>query len=115
MNPITQEILSEKMRMNPDPLYIRKLQRLQDKGEITQQDFINTGRVVTLDFFKKRVYPFTLNNLCTDVILYVGDFYIQMLMDGDFLLEVDNIKVQSKDIELVEDVLWIQYAKNKFN
>ena len=127
MKQVSQEILSEKMRKNPDPLYIRTLQRLQDKGEMTQDDFINTGRIVTKQYLKQRVYSSTLHPDCTDVLLYIGDFYIQILKDGSFFLEMGDAnnpydmgdmgytKTQSHDIELVESVLWNKYANYKFN
>jgi hypothetical protein len=127
MKQVAQEILSEKMSKNPDPLYVRTLQRLQDKGEMTQDDFVKTGRITTIERFKKKVYPSTLHPDCTDVMLYIGNFYIQILKNGDFFLEMgdaDNpsdvgdmgyTKIQSKDLELVESVLWNNYANYKFN
>jgi hypothetical protein len=127
MKQVAQEILSEKMSKNPDPLYVRTLQRLQDKGEMTQDDFVKTGRITTIERFKKKVYPNTLRPDCTDVMLYIGNFYIQILKNGDFFLEMgdaDNpsdigdmgyTKIQSKDLELVESVLWNNYANYKFN
>lgn len=127
MKHVSQEILSEKMSKNPDPLYVRTLQRLQDKGEMTQDDFVKTGRIVTIQSFKQKVYPSTLRADCTDVMLYIGNFYIQILKNGDFFLEMgdaDNpsdmgdmgyTKIQSKDLELVEVVLWNNYANYKFN
>lgn len=127
MNAITQEILSEKMRMSPDPLYIRTLHRLQDKEFITEQDFIKTGRVLSTKSFYERVSYSRLHPECTNVIMYVGDYYIQVLKDGNFLLEMGNAddpfdmddmgytKAQSRDIEIIEGILWTKYANYKFN
>lgn len=127
MNHISQEILSEKMSNNPDPLYVRILQRLQDKDDITENDFVKTGRIVTIQKFKEKLKSSTLRTDCTDVMLYIGNFYIQILKDGDFFLEMgdaDNpsdmgdmgyTKMQSKDLELIESVLWNKYANYKFN
>lgn len=124
MKQVTQEILSEKMSKNPDPLYVRTLQRLQDKGEMTQDDFVKTGRITTIERFKQKVYPSTLRPDCTDVILYIGNFYIQILKDGNFFLEIGDIdnpsdrgytKMESKDLELIESILWTKYANYKFN
>lgn len=127
MKQVSQEILSEKMSKNPDPLYVRVLQRLQDKDEITQDDFVKTGRIVTIENFKKKVYPSTLRPDCTDVMLYIGNFYIQILKNGNFFLEMGDAdkpydmgdmgytKMESKDLELVESILWTKYANYKFN
>ena len=127
MNLITQEILSEKMRHNPDPLYIRTLQRLQDKEYLTEEDFIKTGRILSTNKFKERVSISTLNPNCTDIILYVGGFYIQVLKDGTFYLEMGDAddpfdmgdmgytRAESKDIETIEGILWTKYANYKFN
>lgn len=119
MKNVSEEILKEKMRKNPDPLYVRTLQRLQDKGTMTIKDFINTGRITTLKNFKERVYPSTLLPECTDVMLYIGDFYLQILKDGEFYLEMNDKHgvsiVKSKNIELVELVLWTYYASKKYN
>lgn len=127
MKQVSQEILSEKMSKNPDPLYVRVLQRLQDKDEITQDDFVKTGRIVTIENFKKKVYPSTLRADCTDVMLYIGNFYIQILKNGNFFLEMGDAdkpydmgdmgytKMESKDLELVESILWTKYANYKFN
>jgi hypothetical protein len=127
MNVIAQEILSEKMRMNPDPLYIRILHRLQDKEFITEEEFVKTGRVLSTNDFYQRIPTSKLHPECTNVIMYVGDYYIQVLKDGNFFLEMgddDNpydmgdmgyTKAQSKDIEIIEGILWTKYANYKFN
>jgi hypothetical protein len=127
MNHISQEILSEKMSKNPDPLYVRILQRLQDKDDITENDFVKTGRIVTIQKFKEKLKSSTLRIDCTDVMLYIGNFYIQILKDGDFFLEIGDVdnpydmgdmgytKMQSKDLELIESILWNKYANYKFN
>jgi hypothetical protein len=40
------EILAQKLRKNPDKHYIQMIQTLSDKGQMTKEDFINTGRMM---------------------------------------------------------------------
>lgn len=84
---------------------------------LTQKDFVNTGRITTLSDFKKDRANESrkLRHDCLDVILYIGDFYIQMLNDGVFCIEIDDSSFLSKDIKLVESVLWEHFASKKIN
>jgi hypothetical protein len=120
MNAIAQEILSEKMRSNPDPLYIRTLQRLQDKGEITEKDFVSTVRIIEHKDFAGDQFFFLGKKDCTHIMKYIGGFQIEITEEGYFYLSIYQegiglTKIETKNIELLESILWSYYAKNKFN
>lgn len=72
------------------------------KGIETKEDFINTGRIIPRYVFEKNYTTENLHVDCTDVVVYAGDNYIQMLKTKGFLLD-NQVYVK---LELAEDVLW---------
>jgi len=100
-------ILEEKLSENPDTKKIQLLQQRLDQG-ITIKDLTDSGLIVTLkDFNAMYVNPPVLHKKCKDVMIYIGGNYIQMLSDGNFLLDYPNVKnKRSKKIEIVEDALF---------
>jgi hypothetical protein len=72
------------------------------KGIETIEEFINTGRIVPRGTFNTRYPKENLHVDCTDVVVYAGGNYIQMLKTKGFM--IDN-RVYVK-LELAEDVLW---------
>lgn len=103
--------------MEKDPLYDNALRILKTNGYLTQKDFVETGRMTTPDNFSIKS-GISVNDLqcdCLDIMMYIGGFYIQMLSDGSFYFEVDGSSFRSKDMKLVESIMWEYFASKKFN
>lgn len=72
------------------------------KGIETKEKFIDTGRIVPRPVFEDLYPKENLHVDCTDVVVYAGGNYIQMLKTKGFLL---NNHVYVK-LDLAEDILW---------
>jgi|GEM_PF-1736578 len=121
MSGLFEEILSEKMNGKPDVWYIQMLQKLQDKGEITIDDFVNTGRIITIESFLEKTPTLSLTFECIDVIKYIGGYYIQRLKSGDYYLEIRSeddtlikLRVYCNKLDIIENELWKNFASKKF-
>jgi len=118
MTIVAEEILKEKLKDKPDKLYIQTLQKMQD-GEMSFDLFINTGRITPRELFVHYNPSARLRPDCRDVVRYVGGFYIQILITGDFLLEINDAEqsdemnsiIKDKSLELVEEELWDRVAR----
>lgn len=71
-------------------------------GINTKEEFINTGRIVPRSMFNNTYPQENLHVDCTDVVVYAGGNYIQMLKTKGFMIE-NHVYVK---LELAEDVLW---------
>jgi hypothetical protein len=71
-------------------------------GINTKEEFINTGRIVPRLVFESKYPTEYLHVNTTDVVVYAGGSYIQMLKTKGFMLDH---KVYVK-LDLAEDVLW---------
>lgn len=72
------------------------------KGIETREDFVNTGRIIPRSVFENNYPKEYLHVDCTDVVVYAGDNYIQMLKTKGFMF---GNRVYVK-LDLAEDVLW---------
>lgn len=100
-----------------DPLHVSALSILKNSGRISKKDFVNTGRITTIqDFIIKSGTPSdSLRYDCLDIMMYIKGFYIQMLSNGTYYFEVDGSSFYSKDIKLAESILWEHFASKKIN
>jgi hypothetical protein len=100
-----------------DPLHVSALSILKNNGQISQKDFVNTGRITTIkDFLIKSGNPSdNLRHDCLDIMMYIKGFYIQMLADGAYYFEADGSSFYSKDLKLAESILWEYFASKKIN
>jgi hypothetical protein len=64
---------------------------------------VDTGRFNYRSLFQIVNLDENLHVDCTDVIVYDGDVYIQVLKDGTFYLDNQN---KSKTLSDIEKVLW---------
>jgi hypothetical protein len=115
-------IMYEKLNNTPNKSGILLLQRALDGNEIRKVEFLSTKTIRdTKSFNKRRNHPLRKN--CTEVIVYAGDFYIQILDDGMLVFEVfDNeeademhTKVESESLKEVESYMWKTKAEHFFN
>jgi len=100
-------ILEEKLSENSDFSKIQKLQQKLDSG-IDITDLTDSGINLSIEEFKANyVKPPELHKKCKGVMNYIGGNYIQMLSDGNYLLDYPNLKKKrSKKLEIVEEVLF---------
>jgi hypothetical protein len=70
--------------------------------------YINTGVITTLDSFIGQLKtPPRLHPKCTDVIVYLGGSYIQMLNDGSYLFNYDSgVRKKSRKLYTVEEYMY---------
>jgi hypothetical protein len=115
-------IMYEKLSNTPNKSGILLLQRALDGNEIRKVEFLSTKTIRdTTSFNKRRNHPLRKN--CTEVIVYAGDFYIQILDDGMLVFEVfDNeeademhTKIESESLKEVESYMWKSKAESFFN
>ena len=72
------------------------------KGIDTKEKFIDTGRIVPRVPFENQFPEENLHMDCTDVVVYAGGNYIQMLKTKGFMID-NHVYVK---LELAEDILW---------
>lgn len=98
--------------------YVRRLEMMLDK-DIEFYDFIDTGIMVERGELERQEFLILFANVelhpkCTDIMRYIGGYYIQMLTNGYFLFKPDPNEdgIQSMDIEEVEDYMWKNFVLN---
>jgi hypothetical protein len=116
------EILAQKLRKNPDKHYIQMIQTLSDKGQITKEDFINTGRMMEKNYyFSEFGYHSLFSDEVKDVMRYAGGFCVQVLPTGEWLFDTNDAnesdevstKYRSPKLSDVENELWHSYVQKK--
>lgn len=112
----------EKMSLKPNVILIQTLQQCLDGArEFDMKDFIGTGRFVTISTLPNE-YRVLLNKDTQSVITYVGGYYIQCNIDGEFFITIDNREEGDEHLEMfksknlidVERKLWDTYAHESF-
>lgn len=86
---------------------------------MTLNNFSNTGKIIPLEVFKKKYADFEVHPECTDVVVYINKFYIQMLKSGNYFFKYNVTKKKTVEIELnsldiVESLAWDNFISNKF-
>jgi hypothetical protein len=119
---LSTEILVQKLRKNTDKHYIQMIQTLSDKGVMTKEDFINTGRLMEKRYYLSEfVFHSYFSDEVKDVMRYAGGYCIQILPTGEWLFdsndatEGDEVSTKFKSAKLtdVEDQLWSNYVQKK--
>lgn len=124
MNKLTEflsnEIIRQKLRNNTDKKYIQTIQNFFDKGVMSKEDFINTGRIMPKEMY---LYEFKANkvfvNEVKDIIRYAGGYCIQILPTAEWLFDSNDNKegdevstiFKSDILSKVEDLMWKHYVK----
>lgn len=115
-------IMHEKLNEMPNKSGILLLQRALDGYNISKVEFLFTKIIRDVKSFNKRKkHP--LRNNCIDVLVYAGDFYVQMLDNDKYVFEVfDNdesdemhTRIESESLKDVESYMWKAKAKDFFN
>lgn len=119
---LTDIIHYEKMSLKPNVLLIQTLQQALDGArEFDFKDFINTGRFVTISTLPDE-YRVLINKDTQSVVSYVGGYFIQCNVDGEFFITIDNREEGDEHLEIfksknlidVERKLWDVYAHKSF-
>jgi hypothetical protein len=121
MVDIEKIILEEKMKVQPDWLYIGILDKMR-LGDCTEFNFAQTGRMISRENFLRQRPQARLHKDCIEVAQYVGGFYIQLLSSARFFLNLNDAEQEdevsttfdSKEISEVEHKLWQTIAKQYF-
>lgn len=115
-------IMYEKLNEMPNKSGILLLQRALDGYKINKVEFLFTKIIRDVKSFnKRRKHP--LRNNCIDVLVYAGDFYVQILDNDKYVFEVfDNdesdemhTRIESESLKDVESYMWKAKAKDFFN
>jgi hypothetical protein len=96
-------------------------QALDGAREFDFKDFINTGRFVTISTLPNE-HRAMLNKDTQSILTYVGRYYIQCNIDGEFFITIDNREESDEHLETfkskklidVEQKLWDVYAHKSF-
>ena len=119
MNFIKQEIKTEKAKLKPDQHYLKLLKAIETNGKLEFETFSNTGRITPVDVFRSDNPNAKLHSECTDVVRYLGGFYIQMLKSGKYIYEFDVkpstiVQIEHKSLDILEHQMWQKNVQEKF-
>lgn len=105
---IREEILYTKLKNPHNVGYIKRLQQMFDSDELTISDFTSTGVMMKRADYESIHHSVPLHKKCMDVIRYIGGHYIQMLSDGNYLLQYNTNKrgKRSMDLKKIEGYIW---------
>jgi len=67
------------------------------------KEWQDTGRFINRKSFEQHNVNENLHVDCSDVVLYYGGAYIQLLKSGEFFIDTNNL---SKSLDTVEQILW---------
>lgn len=115
MFDIELQLQVENSKQKPDKLYVDTINILKAKGELTRLEFSNTGRFCPRNFFLSNNPDVKLHDDCTDVVVYLGGFFIEALKGNTFLAEADGLKLTSKSLDNIEAMVWDVEAEKFFN
>jgi len=112
MNIIFKEILYQKLKSKPNRKFIRRLQTYVDStDEMTLEDFQSFGRFIPRDrFLLNYTQVQSLRDDCTDIVVYLDNFYIQGLQNNTFYAEVGSDSAQSDRLIDVEKFYWDKHV-----
>lgn len=119
MNLIKQEIKTEKAKVKPDEHYLKLLKAIESNRKMEFETFSNTGRITPVEVFKNENPNSIIHSECTDVVRYLGGFYIQMLKSGKYLYEFDvqpstTVQIEHKSLNILEQQMWQKNVQEKF-
>jgi len=119
-NFLSTEILIQKMRPNPDKHFIQSIQMLMDKEHMTKEEFVNTGRFMSKEYYLKEFvnHNYFMSDV-KDVMRYAGGYCIQVLPSGDWMFDTNDAhesdevstKYISKDVKEIEEKIWSNYVQ----
>ena len=111
---ISNELALQKLRKSPDKSMIQKLQQMYDKDAISIYDFIDTGRIMPIAYYKKEFGEIQLDDKCENVCRYMGGIVIQNLNSGDWFYSnlPYTMGILSTNLKEVEQFIWDKVINN---
>lgn len=116
MKIVIDEIIKEKLRLRPNKLYIMQLQKLMDKeDELSLESFRDTGKYIPVMVYKSDYNKVArLHPDCVHVIRYIGGFFIEVLNNGNFYVNLHDHEdmakpstlISNSNLNSVEDRYW---------
>jgi len=121
---VQKEIESLLVSDKPDQLHVSMLRSIKDGAKLTLDEFRKSGRFVgklNVDLPKNS----KLHPDCSEIIVYLCGFYIQVMKDGTFMAiadmdtnesdEIDKWTRTTESLEDAESFLWMNVADKFFN
>lgn len=115
MEPILNQIKSEQLSKNPNVHLIDRLKRVLEKGSLSFQDFCGSGTFIPREIYSRDNQQVKLQDDCTDVIRYYGNYIIQGTKSNIFVTEINGVKVEGKSLSILEDMLWSMEVNKVMN
>jgi hypothetical protein len=105
----------ELSKTKPDDLHLSTLKQMKDERGLSLEKFSDTGRFANRELFLMENPKANLHSQCTDVVYYVGGFYIQALKDNTFFADLCGYKIVNKSLDSIEGAVWEIFLENYFN
>jgi hypothetical protein len=117
MKLISNHIGSERKKAKPDQGLITQLEKMVANGQVKFENFVDTGRFINEKEFRKNNPKEVLEADCTDIVVYAGKLYLQVLKSGNYCLRIDKSKgkIESQSLDVMERALWSLIADKLFN
>lgn len=103
MGLISNHLQKESSKANKDVYLLAKLTKVSEKGTMTFDEWQDSGRFVDRKSFEAFNPDENLHVDCTDIVMYYGGVYIQVLKSGEFLIEAN---ISNKSLDAIEKILW---------
>lgn len=103
MGLISNHLSKESSKSKQDVYLLAKLTKVNDRGTITFDEWQDSGRFVDRKSFEAQNPSENLHVDCSDIVMYYGGVYIQVLKSGEFFLDANT---SSKSLESIEKILW---------
>jgi hypothetical protein len=103
MGLINNHLNKENLKSNKDIYLLAKLSRVNDKGSMTFNEWQESGRFIDRKSFETYNPNENLHVDCSDVVMYLGGVYIQLLKSGEFFLDAH---ASGKSLDAIEIILW---------
>lgn len=103
MGLLNQHLLKESAKEKVDKNVIDRLDIAIETGNLSFNQWQDSGRFINRHEFEADNPDENLHIDCTDVVVYLGNIYIQVHKNGDFYLNPSNV---SKNINDIEHILW---------
>lgn len=99
----------------PNVHLIERLKKVIEKGSLSFQDFSASGTFIPRESYQHSNPNAKLNNDCTDVIRYYGNYIIQGTKSGLFITEINGTRVEGKSLDILEDMMWCMEVNKVMN
>lgn len=108
---IKQHLDNELNKPKSDVQTIIELRKILENKTISFEEWQISGKFIPSDMFAKEYPLASLNQECTDVILYYGDLWIEVLKTDMFFVRPGFV---TNDIKSAERELWQKNIGNFF-